>query len=201
MKKYTLVIGGWELNASGHQLTNEEVVKLRNHMSENGIDDLSSMGFDIEEVLDYEVFNTNMWVMIRPLWNDTLHFMVFKSDDMETRVLEFEEKEMSDHYEVDEDADCGDTFNGYPIEGGEENIILFLEENKGWVCDFEFESDEVPTAKDFSMVGGCIETPNGDWDFIDKMYFKGKELQMNFNYQQTRGIGLTIKLWTLENTK
>ena len=201
MTKYILVIGGWELNASGHQLTNEEVEKLKNHMSENGIDDLSSMGFDIEGVLNYDIFDANMWVMDKPLWNGTPHFMVFKSDDMENRVLEFEEKEMSDHYEVDENADYGDTFNGFPIEGEEENIILWLEENKGWICDFEFESDEIPTAKDFSMVGGCIETPNGDWDFIDKMYFKGKELQMNFNYQQTRGIGLTIKLWTLENTK
>jgi hypothetical protein len=189
------------LNASGHQLTNEEVEKLKNHMSENGIDDLSSMGFDIEEVLNYDIFDANMWVMDKPLWNGTPHFMVFKSDDMENRVLEFEEKEMSDHYEVDENADYGDTFNGFPIEGEEENIILWLEENKGWICDFEFESDEIPTAKDFSMVGGCIETPNGDWDFIDKMYFKGKELQMDFNHQETRGKALTIELWTLENTK
>jgi hypothetical protein len=201
MTKYILVIGGWELNASGHQLTNEEVEKLKNHMSENGIDDLSSMGFDIEGVLNYDIFDANMWVMDKPLWNGTPHFMVFKSDDMENRVLEFEEKEMSDHYEVDENADYGDTFNGFPIEGEEENIILWLEENKGWICDFEFESDEIPTAKDFSMVGGCIETPNGDWDFIDKMYFKGKELQMDFNHQETRGKALTIELWTLENTK
>ena len=170
-------------------------------MSENGIDDLSSMGFDIEGVLNYDIFDANMWVMDKPLWNGTPHFMVFKSDDMENRVLEFEEKEMSDHYEVDENADYGDTFNGFPIEGEEENIILWLEENKGWICDFEFESDEIPTAKDFSMVGGCIETPNGDWDFIDKMYFKGKELQMDFNHQETRGKALTIELWTLENTK
>jgi hypothetical protein len=126
--------------------------------------------------------------------------MVFKSDDMENKVLEFGEKEMSDHYEVDEDADYGQTFNGYPIEGSEENIILWLEENKGWVCDFEFESDEVPTAKDFSMIGGCIETPDGDWDFIDKVYFKGKELEMDFNHQETRGKALTIELWTLEDT-
>ena len=152
MTKYILVIGGWGLNASGHQLTNEEVEKLKNHMSENGIDDLSSMGFDIEEVLNYDIFDANMWVMDKPLWNGTPHFMVFKSDDMENRVLEFEEKEMSDHYEVDENADYGDTFNGFPIEGEEENIILWLEENKGWICDFEFESDEIPTAKDFSMV-------------------------------------------------
>jgi hypothetical protein len=33
------------------------------------------------------------------------------------------------------------------------------------------------------------------------MYFKGKELQMDFNHQETRGKALTIELWTLENTK
>ena len=200
MIKYTLVIAGWELNASGHKLTNEEVEKLKNHMSENDIDDLSSMGFDIEEVLDYEVFDTNMWVMDKPLSNGTILFMLYKSDDMETRILEFEEKDLTDHYEIDEDADYGQTFNGFPLEGSEENIILWLEENKGWVCDFEFESDEIPTAKDFSTIGGCIETPDGDWDFIDKVFFKGKELEMDFNHQETRGKSLTIELWTLENS-
>ncbi len=197
MSKYKLRVHGWELNASAHSLTNEEVDNLKEYQEENGHDDLSEMAWEIETVVDgYEPFSTNMWVIDVPMDNHSLSFIL--EDENGQEVTTFNLDDMTDHYEFDEDYD-GRILNGYPQEGGEENILLFLEENKGVVYGFNIESEETPTSKDFSYIRGSIETPDGDWDFVDKVFFKGKELEVDFDFQDTRGKALTVQLWTLDN--
>lgn len=197
MAKYKLRVHGWELNASGHSLTNDQVDDLKDYQEENGHDELSEMAWEIETVVDgYEPFSTNMWVIDVPMDNDRLSFIL--EDENEQEVTTFKLDDMTDHYEIDEDYD-GKNYNGYPEEGGEENILLFLEENKGVVYGFNLESEEVPTAKDFSYVRGSIETPDGDWDFVDKVFFKGTELEIDYDFQDTIGKALTVQLWTLKD--
>ena len=197
MGKYQLKVYGWELNASAHSLTNEQVEDLKEYQEENGHDDLSEMAWEIETVVDeYEPFSTNMWVIDVPMENDRLSFIL--EDENGQEISTFNLDNMTDHYEIVEDYE-GKNYNGYPEEGGDENILLFLEENKGIVYSFNFESEEVPTAKDFSYIRGSIDTPEGDWDFVDKVFFKGTELEVDFDSQDTRGKALTVQLWTLKN--
>ena len=197
MTKYKLRLHGWELNASAHSLTNEQVEDLKEYQEENGNEDLSEIAWEIETVVEeYEPFNTNMWVIDVPMDNDKLTFILEGEDGEE--VTTFKLDDMTDHYEIDEDYDS-DSRNGYPEEGGDENILLFLEENKGIVYGFNLESEEVPTAKDFSYIRGSIDTPDGEWDFVDKVFFKGTELEVDFDFQETRGKALTVQLWTLKD--
>ena len=197
MAKYKVRLHGWELNASAHSLTNEQVEDLKEYQEENGNEDLSEIAWEIETVVEeYEPFNTNMWVIDVPMDNDKLTFILEGEDGEE--VTTFKLDDMTDHYEIDEDYDS-DSRNGYPEEGGDENILLFLEENKGIVYGFNLESEEVPTAKDFSYVRGSIDTPDGEWDFVDKVFFKGTELEVDFDFQETRGKALTVQLWTLKD--
>lgn len=197
MGKYKLKVYGWELNASAHSLTDQQVNDLREYQEENDHDDLTEMAWEIETVVDgYEPFSTNMWVIDVPMENDRLSFIVEDENDQE--VSTFNLDDMTDHYEVVDDyetRDCG----AYPEEGSNENILLFLEENKGIVYGFNFESEEVPTPKDFSYIRGSIDTPDGDWDFVDKIFFKGTELEVDFDFQDTRGKALTVQLWTLDD--
>ena len=44
-----------------------------------------------------------------------------------------------------------------------------------------------------------IDTPDGDWDFVDKVFFKGTELEIDFDAQWTTGKALTVQLWTLKD--
>ena len=67
------------------------------------------------------------------------------------------------------------------------------------VYGFNFESEEVPTPKDFSYIPSTIGTEEGDWDLIDKVFFKGKELEVDYDFQETRGKALTVQLWTLND--
>jgi len=197
MTKYKLRLHGWELKASAHSLTNQQVEDLKEYQEVNGNDDLSEIVWEIETVVkEYEPFNTNMWVIDVPMDNDKLTFVL--EDENGEEITTFKLDDMTDHYEIVEDYDCENP-NGYPEEGGDENILLFLEENKGVVYGFNLESEEVPTDKDFSYIRGSIDTPDGDWDFVDKVFFKGTELEVNFDFQETRGNALTVKLWTLND--
>lgn len=197
MSKYKLRVHGWELNASAQSLTNDQVEDLKEYKEENGHKDLSEMAWEIEGVVDgYEPFSTNMWVIDVPMDNDRLTFIL--EDENDNEIITFKLDDMTDHYEIDEDYDSNN-YNGYPEEGGDENILLFLEENKGIVYGFNLELEEVPTPKDFSYVRGSIETPDGDWDFVDKVFFKGSEIEVDFDFQDTRGKALTVQLWTLND--
>jgi len=197
MSKYKVKVIGWELNASAHSLTNDQVEDLKDYQEENGHDDLSEMAWEIETVVqDYEPFSTNMWVIDVAMDNEKLTFVV--EDENGQEITTFSLSDMTDHYEVVDDYE-GRICNGYPEEGGDENILLFFEENKGIVYGFNLESEEVPTAKDFSYIRGSIDTPDGDWDFVDKVFFKGTELEIDFDFQDTRGKSLTVQLWTLKD--
>jgi hypothetical protein len=59
----------------------------------------------------------------------------------------------------------------------------------------EFESEEIPTEKDFTYTTGSIVTPEGDWDFIDKIFFKGQELEI-VDYLDNSGKASTVKIYT-----
>jgi hypothetical protein len=201
MKNYVLVITGWETNASGHKLTNEEVDIIETYKEENGVDDLSDVNYELEEILEnYYPFDTNMWVIDKPAVNDRLHFLLFESDNMDKPILEFGYNDLGDHSNYEEDFESK-ILNGHPIKDKEENILLWIEENKGWVCDFTFESEEEPKPSDFTVKEGFIETPDGDWDFIDEVYLKGEKLDMDYNHQSTDGKGLTVELWTLDDIR
>ena len=201
MKNYVLVITGWETNASGHKLTNEEVDIIETYKEENGVDDLSEVNYELEEILEnYYPFDTNMWVIDKPAVNDRLHFLLFESDNMDKPILEFGYNDLGDHSSYEEDFESK-ILNGHPIKDKEENILLWIEENKGWVCDFTFESEEEPKPSDFTVKEGFIETPDGDWDFIDEVYLKGEKLDMDYNHQSTDGKGLTVELWTLDDIR
>jgi hypothetical protein len=75
------------------------------------------------------------------------------------------------------------------------NTYLSVDENKGGLYYMEFESDEVPSSKDFTFTTGCIETPNGDWDFIDKIFYKGKELEI-VDWLDNSGKSSTLEIFT-----
>lgn len=197
MAKYQLKVYGWELNASAQSLTDQQVEDIKQYQEENGYDDLSEMAWDIETIVEgYEPFSTNMWVIDKPMNNDRLTFTIANENDED--IFTFSLDEMTDHYEIDEDYESID-YEGYPSEGKNENVLLFLEENKGLVYGFNFESDEVPTPKDFSYMPGTIGTEEGDWDFIDKVFFKGNELEVDYDLQSTNGKALTVQLWTLND--
>ena len=200
MANYKLEMYGWEVEATGHSLTDEQVKQIQDLMETNGYSELWEVRNDIEEegIID-DLFNPDLYHVSRGLDNGALWFSL--KDEKDVEVLRFDLKEMNDFYEV-----LGDDADNVPYEGylaipgvGDrediDNIFATFDENKGGVAEFEpFESDTVPTAKDFCYQSGDVGTPDGDWDFVSKVYFKGKELDV-YDHLDNRGKSSTVEIY------
>lgn len=198
--KYKLEMYGWEVEATGHSLTDEQVKSIQDLMETNGVDELWEVRHDIEiEGIVDDLYNPDLYHVSRGLDNSGLWFSL--RDDNDKEVLRFEPSDMSDIYETLGDSADDIPYEGYlaiPGEGDKskvDNILSIFDENKGGICEYEmFESDEVPTAKDFCVQNGDIGTPDGDWDFISKVFYKGKELEV-YDHLDNRGKASTVEIY------
>lgn len=203
--KYTLEMYGWEVEATGHSLTDEQVKEIQDLMETNGVDELWEVRDDIElEGIVDDLYNPDLYHTSRALDNNGLWFSLKDENDKE--VLSFEPSDMEDIYEMLGDSADDIPYEGYlaiPGEGDNKNvnnILAIFDEFKGGIAEFEeFESDEVPTAKDFCLQHGDIATPDGDWDFISKVFYKGKELEV-YDHLDNRGKASTVEIYRKDGT-
>ena len=52
----------------------------------------------------------------------------------------------------------------------------------------------MPKPLDFCYQKGDIATPGGDWEFVSKLYFKGKELEVD-EYLDYSGKASTVEIY------
>ena len=116
--------------------------------------------------------------------------------------MEIDYKDLGDLY--DHVGDDDDIEEMYPYENyialpefldDTDNVLLIVDENKGGLFECSFESDETPKTSDFSLMGGTIETPDGDYDFISRVFFKDKELEAE-DWLDNRGKAATLEIYT-----
>lgn len=202
MSKYKLNVYGWEMEAVGHSITNEQVQSIKDLMEENGYESVSECIFELEDegILD-DLYSPDLFHISRALDNGRLWFQVYDENE-ENVIVEFEPKDMGDYYDLIGDDDFIE--ENYPYEGylaipedmdGVENILFVAHENKGGVVQLEFESDEVPTAKDFCFLNGDVGTPEGDWDFVSKYFYKGQLLEV-YDHLDNTGKASTAEIYT-----
>jgi len=193
MAKYKLNCYGWSLEAIGKSLTDEQVKKIEDLMKKAGYEELWEVRYDLDELLDIDIWDGELFHISKSFDNGTMYFTV--EDDMEKEVLSFDIDETGDldenYYEENEYVG----YDAYTKENEPRNVYLSVDENKGGLYYMEFESDEVPTAKDFTYSTGSIDTPNGDWDFIDKIFYKGQELEI-VDWLDNSGKSSTLEIFT-----
>ena len=191
MGKYKLNCYGWSMEALGKSLTNEEVSKVEELMKENGSEFLWEVRSELEDLFD--IWDGDLVHISKPLDNDTMHFDIVDEDGEE--VSRFNIDEFGDldeeYYNNNDFVEYDTTPNGETIQ----NVYLSIDENKGGIYYMEFDSDEVPTPQDFTYTTGSILTPEGDWDFIDKIFFKGEELEIT-DWLDNSGKASTVEIYT-----
>ena len=195
MTKYKLNCYGWSLEAIGKTLTDEQVKKIEDLMKKAGYEELWEVRHDLDDLLDIDIWDGDLFHVSKAFDNGTMYFTV--EDDMEKEVLSFDIDETGD---LDEDYYDKNEYVNYDTFPKDKklkprNTYLSVDENKGGLYYMEFESDEVPSSKDFTFTTGCIETPNGDWDFIDKIFYKGKELEI-VDWLDNSGKSSTLEIFT-----
>ena len=84
------------------------------------------------------------------------------------------------------------------MEGEQENILLWIDENKGVICNFTFETEDEIKVEDFKYLPSIIETPDGDWDIIETMMYKDSELQIEYEVTDVNNKALTVELYELK---
>ena len=193
MAKYKLNCYGWSLEAIGTSLTDEQVKKIEDLMKKAGYEELWEVRYDLEELLEIDIWDGDLFHVSKAFDNGTMYFTV--EDDMEKQVLSFDIDQTG---ELDENYYEENDYNGYdsfPNEDEPRNVYLSVDENKGGLYYMEFESEEIPNPKDFTYTTGSIETPNGDWDFIDKIFYKGEELEIT-DWLDNSGKSSTLEIFT-----
>jgi hypothetical protein len=196
MAKYKLNCYGWSLEAIAKSLTDEQVKKIEDLMKKAGYEELWEVRYELDELLDIDIWDGDLFHVSKAFDNGTMYFTV--EDDVEKEVLSFDidqTGELDENYcEENEYVD----YNAFPNETEPKNVYLSVDENKGGLYYMEFESDEVPNPKDFTFTTGSIGTPNGDWDFIDKIFYKGKELEV-VDWLDNSGKSSTLEIFTQDD--
>lgn len=201
MAKYKLLVNGFGIDGSAHSLTDEEVQNILSFKEKEGYQKLNEMYSDLPEILDdYDHYQTNYWVTTTTLDTESLHFVLVSENDEVVWDAKIDELDkLMENFEYPEDAeDHAKEIDAYPHEG-RENILLVYETTKGTMFGLEFESDEEPKPSDFAVTSQSMETPNYEEALISKVFFKGQELERNYDEENYRGKNLTIELFTMDD--
>ena len=151
------------------------------------------------EIIPEDMYNPELFHMSAPMDNGMTHFVV--KDEEGNEVITFEDKECGDIYDNVGDDDVIES--EYPYMSyiaipedmeGVDNALVLIDENKGGIYEMKFESEEVPTAKDFSYQSGSVDPPEGDWDFIARIFFKNQLLEIN-DHLDNRGKASTMQIF------
>ena len=193
MTKYRLNCYGWSMEAIAKSLTDEQVSKVEDMMKKGGYEELWEIRSELDELLNIDIWDGDLFHISKAFDNGTMYFTI--EDDMEKEILSFDIDEVGDleenYYEENDYTD----YDAFPNEEEPRNIYLSVDESKGGLYYMEFESEETPKATDFAVVGGSITTPRGDWDFIDKVLYKGEALEI-VDWLDNSGKSATIEIYT-----
>ncbi len=201
MAKYKLLVNGLGIDGSAHSLTDEEVQNILSFKEKEGYQKLNEMYSDLPQILDgYDHYETNYWVTTTALDTESLHFVLVSENDEVVWDAKIKELDLTmENFEYSEDAeDHAKEIDAYPYEG-RENILLVYETIKGMMFALEFESEEDPKPSDFAVTSQSMETPNYEEALISKVFFKGQELERNYDEENYRGKNLTIELFTMDD--
>ena len=198
--KYTVEFYGWEMEAQGYSVDDIQVDQVMELMDDHGADELWEVRSELEDI-GIDIWDTpDLFHISKPFYNDSFWGQV--KDEEGNIVCEINYNELGDLYEHVGDDD--DIEEKYPYENyialpefldDTDNVLLIVDENKGGLFESSFESDTVPTSSDFSLMGGTVETPEGEYDFVSRVFFKDQELEAE-DYLDNRGKAATVELYT-----
>lgn len=186
--KYTVKTYGWSAEFIGKTLSEETLSKINELMEENGVDEIWEIRFDLDDLDGFDIWDGDVLHMRKAFDNETMLFEIF--DESETSILEFGIENIGKDENTEEDD--------YEVFPSEDSSIYFsIDEFKGGIFSYEFESDDTPKADDFTYLKSSVLTPEGEWGIIDKIYYKGNELEV-IDHLDSFGKSSTISIFTWE---
>ena len=207
MKKYKLIVNGFQFDGHAHKLTEIEVLKIQKLQLDSKVKNLALVHDEIENLLeDYTLSESNWWAMIAPFAYESTKFTLI--DEFEKKIWTVKLNELGDIYDLSDKYKINnevfdepkETKHAYPCKGYE-NILFTYHENKGCLGEFCIESEDEPKINDFAVVVGVIETPENEIEYLDRYYFRSQELEWEYDYEDVKGKEFTVKVYRLEDLK
>ena len=204
MTKYTLLLGGYGIDGSAHVLTSEEVQKIREFQKEAGYNTLEELYSDLPILLeDYDHYMTNYWVTSTALATPSLHFVL--TDENGEVIWDAQSDELSNDWDEEtgfkypENVDDHvKEIDAYPYDE-KPNILLVYDEVKGTLINFTVESEDQPKPSDFAITVQSLETPEYELELVSKVFFKGGELEREYDQEHYWSKGMNVNIYTLDD--
>ena len=157
---------------------------------------------DILENYDPED-NTNYWILTTGLITPKLHFVLLDENEniiWDSKYSDFSEIwDESSKYSYPEDVEINSKeIDAYPNDESP-NILFYNETLRGTIINYIIESDVVPNPKEFALTAYYLETPDDELELVDKMFYKGSELQRYFDFENYRTKDLKVEVFTLKD--
>jgi len=197
--EYTLKGYGWSMEAVGKAITDEQIEIIKKKLEEEGNPELWTIRHDFDELLGIDIWDGDLFHISKPLDNGTARFELVGTDDKV--IFEFGIEDVSSIYAIMDNYDeiYGlEEQDAYPKPSGPKHVYLSIDESKGGLMSWVFESDEEPKIEDFHFSTGCVATPKGDWDYLDKVFFKGQPIEV-YDWLDNWGKGATIEIYSWDD--
>ena len=215
--KYRLIMRGNCFEGSAHILSDDEVNEIIEFKKENDIESLTEMYNELSIILGEDNYVhdmlTNYWLNSTSIKDTELNFTLIDEHDEvvwgSREILDLELTKWVDLVSIEElDIPTLSSYNAsgkaeldaYPHEK-KSNILLYFQESKGTLVSFIIESKIMPKRSDFAFTSRSLETPNYELELIDKLYYKGKLLSRQYDYEEYRVKNMSIELFTLKDVE
>jgi len=183
--KYTLNTYGWSAEFIGKSITKEETEQIENLMKEREVDELSEIRFDIEDNMDFDMWDGDLLHINKSLDNGYTHFELIGEGGEDT-VLRFSIDDIKANENTNE-------YNVFPTK--DSDVYFSVDENKGGICSYVFETEDIPNIDDFKYTVGIIETPSDNyWQVIDEILYKGKPLEV-YDHLDSNGKSSNLEIF------
>jgi hypothetical protein len=166
--KYTLNTYGWSGEFIGKSLIKEQTKQIELLKEDRKVDELWEIRFDIDDEMDFDIWDGDLLHVNKPLNNGTILFEVIDSHG--DVVLEFGIED------IQPSEDDVESYEVFPTD--DVDVFFTIDENKGGFCSYDFESDDIPTVGDFGYTQTTVDTPQTYWDIINDFTFKGDVMEV-----------------------
>ena len=200
---------------SAHILSDDEVNEIIEFKKENDIESLTEMYNELSLILGEDNYVhdmlTNYWLNSTSIKDTELNFTLIDEHDEvvwgSREILDLELTKWVELVSIEElDIPTLSSYNAsgkaeldaYPHEK-KSNILLYFQESKGTLVSFIIESKIMPKQSDFAFTSRSLETPNYELELIDKLFYKGKLLSRQYDYEEYRVKNMSIELFTLKD--
>jgi hypothetical protein len=172
-------------------------------MEDNLLSSPNELYGELPELLEgYSYSDTNWWSDFRPMASENLEFVLTdpKENIIWKKTLEemLEPADTEDFPYPDDAIDVSKSLDAVPCDDYP-NLLLVYEEIKGTIVSYTIESDMAPKAEEIAYTKQTLETPDSEIDLLDKVFYKGRELEREYDKELWRGKELTIQINTLNN--